>query len=64
MDTVSRAAFIMSQAACASIEAAAMAAENKMREHRGESVAYDEKAFSDLIGKYGIHHNAVIDYLR
>lgn len=42
----------------AEIEMNAMIAENKQREHLGKSLAYDEKAFMDLIEKYNIHHNA------
>jgi hypothetical protein len=41
----------------AEIEMQGMIAENKQREHRGESMAYDEKAFIDLIEKHNIHHN-------
>jgi hypothetical protein len=41
----------------AEIEMQGMIAENKQREHRGESLAYDEKAFFDLIEKHNIHHN-------
>lgn len=36
----------------------AMIAENKKREILGQSMAYDEKAFMDLIEEYGIYHNA------
>ena len=42
----------------AEIEMNAMIAENKKREILGESIAYDEKDFMELIEKYGIHHNA------
>jgi hypothetical protein len=41
----------------AEIELQGMIAENKTRELRGESLAYNEKAFTALIEKYGIHHN-------
>ena len=51
--------YIQSQVACALIECAAMQAANEYRKHRGESPAYSEEAFSELINKYGIHHNAV-----
>ena len=42
----------------AEIEMNAMIAENKQREALGESMAYTEKDFMELIEKYGIHHNA------
>ncbi len=41
----------------AEIEMNAMIAENKQREHMGESLAFSEKDFMDLIKKHGIHHN-------
>jgi hypothetical protein len=42
----------------AEIRMNAMIAENKMREASGDSPAYGEKAFNDLIDEYRIHHNA------
>ena len=42
----------------AEIEMQGMIALNKQREVLGLSMAYDEKAFMDLIEKYRIHHNA------
>jgi hypothetical protein len=36
----------------------AMIAENKQREIQGDSIAYTEQSFIDLIEKYGIYHNA------
>ena len=41
----------------AEIEMNAMIAENKQRELSGQSLAYTEKSFLDLIDRYGIHHN-------
>ena len=41
----------------AEIEMNAMIAENKQREILGESMAYNDKNFMDLIEKYSIHHN-------
>lgn len=55
-----RAAFVFSQSTCALIEAMGMVAENKYREHRGETIAYVEDSFDALLNKYGIHHNAVL----
>ena len=42
------------------IEAMGMMAENQQRIHRGESLAYTEKAFQVVIEKYGICHNGVL----
>ena len=55
-----RAAFVMSQSACALIEAMGMHAENMQREQRGMAMAYNDTAFLDLVNRYGIHHNAVL----
>jgi len=41
----------------AEIEMNSMIAENKWREMMGNSIAYGEDAFVNLIEKYGIHHN-------
>ena len=41
----------------AEIRMNAMIAENKQREIMGESMAYTEKSFMDLIDEHGIHHN-------
>ena len=41
----------------AEIEMQGMVAENKFREIRGESPAYGEGHFQELIEKHGIHHN-------
>ncbi len=59
-----QAAYINAQAACALIEAMAMAAENNVREQRGESMAYDQVDFQNLIEKYGIHSNAVVSFFN
>ncbi len=42
----------------AEIEMQSMIAENKKRELNGESLAYGEQSFIDLIDKYGIYDNA------
>ena len=41
----------------AEIEMQGMIAENKARELNGDSLAYNGKAFTDLIEEHGIHHN-------
>ena len=65
MDTAEkRVAYVNTQVACAQIEAMGMVAENQFRKDNGLSVAYKDEDFNSLINKYGIHHNAVIKYLR
>jgi len=41
----------------AEIKMQGMIAENKIKELNGHSLAYNEKAFRDLIEEYNIHHN-------
>ena len=44
-------------------EVAGMVAENKIREHRGEALAYPEKCFTDAIQENGLTYNAVVEKL-
>ena len=53
--------YIQSQIACAMIEMEAMKAANS--QHPTDQ-PYEEKAFLDLIDKYGIYHNAVVGTLN
>jgi len=55
---------VKSQIACAMIEMEAMIAENKEREMRGESLAYNGDAFTALIDKYGLGWNTVVSRLN
>jgi hypothetical protein len=64
LDTQSRCAFIIAQAACASATIAAMQAANQERLASGHTIAYDEAAFLAVPDQFLIGHNAVIDYLR
>ena len=64
MNENQQAAFIMSQSACALIEAMGMQAENQDRAHRGLAVAYTEEAFAALIDEHGIGYNAVLGFWR
>ena len=59
-----KAAYIQSQAVCASAEIAGMQAENMQREHLGESMAYVENDFVAIPDSYGIGHNAVVLFMR
>lgn len=44
----------LTSAICSLIEALGMQAENKNREHKGESPAYAEQTFLDLIYKHNL----------
>lgn len=55
--------YLQTQIACAYCELEAMKAENQQRAVLGQSVAYNEAAFMDIITKYGLGHNAVITFL-
>lgn len=59
-----QAAYIQAQSTTALIEAMGMMSENLQRVHRGESIAYPEDSFQDVILRYGIHHNSVLNYYR
>lgn len=59
-----RAAYVNSRAAAAMITALGMVAANKEREARGESQAYPEKAFMDLVTEYGLYHNNIVEILQ
>lgn len=60
MDEMQQSAYIISQAACAIIEAMGMLAKNQQRVMAGKGPIYDDTAFDELANKYGIHHNNVI----
>lgn len=64
MSIESKAAFINSQATCAIIEMTGMVAENQQRLFLGQPIAYNDKAFFELIDKYGLGHNSVLVYLQ
>ena len=57
-------AYVNAQAACAMIEALGMKAENEQRKVQGNSPAYGEAAFSAIIDKYCISHNAVMQLFQ
>ena len=64
MNDEARVAFINSQVVCASITAMGMMAENEVCRMKGVLPEYYKEDFDKLINEYGIHHNAVIGYLR
>jgi len=53
-------AYAITMAVNTMVTAMGMAAENQQRIHRGESLAYTEKEFQDLIDRNGCHHNGVL----
>lgn len=57
-------AIVISSSARAMIEAMGMQAENKIREHRGEAMAYNEEAFDSIITANGIDWNSVMVLLN
>jgi hypothetical protein len=61
VDRLARINYVESQIMCAKIELQAMMATNVERLAEGKALAYDEAAFLELIEKYRIHHNAVIE---
>lgn len=63
-DRVARAARVMGSAAAANAKVAAMQAANQERAARGEPLAYDEKAFLDVIEEHGLHWNYLVEELR
>jgi hypothetical protein len=54
-----KAAMINARCATAMIRAMGMQAENAQRQHRGESLAYNEEAFLQVIEEEGTHWNAI-----
>lgn len=63
MDETQRAAFLISQAAAAMIEALGMVADNQERQANGHALAYDGEAFQGVIDRFGIGHNAAVTWL-
>jgi hypothetical protein len=50
---------VMSACTTAMIRAMGMQAENQQRIHQGNALAYDEKAFENVIIEEGVHWNAI-----
>jgi hypothetical protein len=59
-----RAAYIVSQSACAMARIAGMQAENAHRQSCGNGIAYGEDAFAAIENEFCISHNAVVEFLR
>lgn len=62
-EVIAKAAVINARCATAMIRAMGMQAENKVREHRGDAPAYDEKDFIRVIEEEGVHWNAIAEYV-
>lgn len=57
-----QAAYVVAMSACVIAEVAAMKAANFAASQERTPPPYNEQSFKDLITRYGIHHNAVIEY--
>ena len=55
-----QAAYVFAQSVSALIEAMGMISDNMDRARKGESQAWYNEEFNNLIDKYGISHNAVL----
>lgn len=64
MDKDQRVAYINAQTACVNAIVSGMNAENMNRAVRGESPAYVEKDFLDVLASHHIQHNDVISYFQ
>jgi hypothetical protein len=65
MDEISKAAFLIAQAAMLQVELAAMQAANTERESKGYSLAYGEEAFCELQERYScLSHNGALAWLH
>ena len=64
MNETARAAYILSQAACAMAELAAMKAEDALRHPDDHCGPHTGEEYRSVMDRYGIGHNAVVDYLR
>jgi hypothetical protein len=63
MSQEQQAAYIISQSVCAMVEAMSMQTLNKERELKGHSLAYTEEQFLNLLDKYCVNHNAVLNFM-
>ena len=59
-----QAAYVQSQVVCALAEILGAMSENMQRAACGQSMAYDDAAFSEIPDRYGISHNAVLELFR
>jgi hypothetical protein len=64
MDQAARVAYINAMVVCALAKIEGMKAENAHRLSNGSGISYGEEAFEAVPNEFGIHHNAVISYLR
>ena len=59
-----KAAYVIGMAVGGLIEAFGMMSDNMQRQYRGESIAYDEKAFYKLMEDRGLHNNAIVKFFQ
>lgn len=55
-----KAAYVMGESVAALIEALGMMSENLQRMQRGESLAYNDEAFTKLLNEHCICHNSTL----
>lgn len=58
------AAYVNAMTAGMLVEMEGMKAENAVRTHRGEAIAYDEGAFSALVESAGIHRDFLVNLFK
>jgi len=63
-ETNGRAALLFSQSVCAMLRGLGMISENLQRVHRGESIAYTDKMFEEVINEFSIGWNSAVMILR
>jgi len=56
--------YLQSQMLCAYIETQAMIADNQDRLSRNQNIGYVDSSFMDVISRYQISSNDVIEFLR
>jgi len=61
--TMRQVAYVMAMSVCGMAEIEGMKALNTYRQNRGEVIAYNEEAFTEVPLKYGLHPNAVLGTL-
>jgi hypothetical protein len=59
-----RAALLFSQSVCAMLRGFGMISENLQRVHRGESIAYTDQMFEEVMNEFSIGWNSAVMLLR
>lgn len=64
MDPIQKAAFVIGQAAELNARIAGMVAENKQREHLGQSMAFTQEHFESVIREYDLGYNGLLTFFQ